>query len=69
MRTVDEYMKLPYKLEIIPDIDEGGYAISFPDLPGCLTVGDTIEEAIRNAEDAKRSWFEAAIECGSNIIV
>ena len=49
MRTVDEYMKLPYKMEIIPDTEEGGYAVSFPDLPGCLTVGDTIEEAIKNA--------------------
>ena len=46
MRTIDEYMKLPYKMEIIPDTEEGGYAVSFPDLPGCLTVGDTIEEAI-----------------------
>ena len=62
MRTVDEYMKLPYKMEIIPDTEEGGYAVSFPDLPGCLTVGDTID-----AEDAKRSWFEAAIEDGFSI--
>ena len=67
MRTVDEYMKLPYKMEIIPDTEEGGYAVSFPDLPGCLTVGDTIEEAIKNAEDAKRSWFEAVIEDGFSI--
>lgn len=64
MRTIDEYMKLPYKLEIIPDTEEGGYVASFPDLPGCLTVGDTIEETIKNAEDAKRAWFEAAIEDG-----
>lgn len=62
MRTIDEYMKLPYKMEITPDIDEGGYVVSYPDLPGCLTVGDTIEEAIKNAEDAKRTWLEAAIE-------
>lgn len=67
MRTIDEYMKLPYKMEIIPDTEEGGYAVSFPDLPGCLTVGDTIEEAIKNAEDAKRAWLEAAIEDGYNI--
>lgn len=64
MRTIDEYMKLPYKIEIIPDMDEGGYAVSFPDLPGCLTIGDTIEEALVNAEDAKRAWFEAALEDG-----
>jgi predicted RNase H-like HicB family nuclease len=67
MRTVDEYMKLPYKMEIVPDTEEGGYAVSFPDLQGCLTVGDTIEEAIRNAEDAKRTLIEAAIEDGISI--
>lgn len=61
MRTIGEYMKLPYKMEITPDIDEGGFVVSYPDLPGCLTVGDTIEEAIKNAEDAKRAWLEAAI--------
>lgn len=62
MRTVDEYMKLPYKLEIVPDIDEGGYVASYPELSGCITVGDTVEEAVRQAEDAKRAWFEAAID-------
>lgn len=67
MRTIDEYMKLPYKMEIVPDTEEGGYVVSFPDLPGCLTVGDTIEEAIKNAEDAKRAWIEAAIEDGLEI--
>ena len=67
MRTIDEYMKLPYKMEIIPDTEEGGYVVSFPDLPGCLTVGDTIEEGIKNAEDAKRAWLEAAIEDGFSI--
>lgn len=67
MRTIEEYMKLPYKMEIVPDIEEGGYVVSFPDLPGCLTIGDTVEEAIKNAEDAKYAWFEAAMEDGTVI--
>lgn len=67
MKTIDDYMKIPYKMELIPDVFEGGYAVSFPDLPGCCTVGDTIEEAYENAIDAKRIWFEAAIECGIEI--
>ena len=62
MKTVDEYMKEPYRMEITPDIEEGGYVISFPDLPGCLTSGETIEKAVQNAEDAKRAWFTVAIE-------
>ncbi len=64
MRTVDDYMKLPYKMEIIPDTDEGGFVVSYPDLPGCLTIGDTIEEVIKNAEEAKKAWLEAAVEDG-----
>lgn len=67
MRTIDEYVKLPYKMEIVPDTEEGGYVVSFPDLPGCLTMGDTVEEAIQNAEDAKRIWIEAAIGDGIKI--
>lgn len=64
MKTLSEYMKMPYRMEIVQDIEEGGFVVSFPDLPGCLTVGDTIEDAITNANDAKRAWLEAAIESG-----
>ena len=67
MRTVDEYMKFPYKMEIVSDTEEGGYVISFPDLPGCISMGDSIEEAMINAEDAKRAWIEAAISDGITI--
>ena len=66
MKTIEEYMKLPYKMEIVPD-EEGGYVVSFPELPRCLSTGDKIEEAIKNAVDAKRAWFEAAIEDGVEI--
>ena len=62
MRTIEEYMKLPYRIELIPDADEGGFVVTFPDLPGCLSSGETVEEACRNAEDAKHEWLTAAIE-------
>lgn len=42
MMIFDEYMTLPYKMKIIPDVEEGGFAVRFPDLPGCITVGETI---------------------------
>ena len=67
MKTLDEYMKLHYPMEIVEDEDEGGYVLSFPDLPGCLTIGETIKEAIDNSEDAKRQWLKAAIEEGIEI--
>ena len=64
MRTIEEYMALPYRLEIIPDPDEGGFAAAYPELPGCVTCGETIEDVVRNAQDAKRAWLEAALEEG-----
>ncbi|MBO4219245.1 MAG: type II toxin-antitoxin system HicB family antitoxin [Erysipelotrichaceae bacterium] len=64
MKTVQQYMEMPYRMEIIPDADEGGYVVSYPDLPGCLSTGETIEEAIRNGEDAKLAWLSAAAEQG-----
>ena len=67
MKTIDEYLKLPYRLELIPDAAEGGYVASYPELPGCLTVGETVEQAVKNAEDAKRAWIAAALEDGIEI--
>ena len=67
MRTIEEYMHLPYRMELIPDTVEGGFAVRFPELPGCLTCGDTLEEAVRNAENCKREWLTAALEDGIEI--
>ena len=67
MKTLNEYFKISYRMEILEDKDEGGYVVSFPDLPGCITCGETIESAITNAYDAKRAWLEAAIEDGIDI--
>lgn len=64
MKTLDEYMALPYRIEIIPDANEGGYVITYPDLRGCLATGETIEAAMTNGEDAKREWIAVAIEEG-----
>lgn len=47
-------MKIPYEMKIIPENEEGGYVVSFPNSPGCLSAGDTIEEAVKNAENAKK---------------
>lgn len=67
MKTIEYYMALPYRLEIVPDSDEGGYVARYPDLPGCITVGDSMEEAAKNAEDAKKEWLAAALESGVEI--
>ena len=67
MKTIDYYLKLPYKLEIVPDIDEGGFVARYPELPGCITVGDTLEAVVKNLNDAKIEWITAALEDGNTI--
>lgn len=66
-KTLEYYLELPYKLEIVPDKIEGGYGARYPELPGCITCADTIEGVIANAVDAKRSWLEAALADGVEI--
>ena len=56
-----------YRMEIVEDKDEGGFVVSFPELPGCITCGNTIESAVANAIDAKKAWLETAIEEGIQI--
>lgn len=60
-------MALPYRLEIVEDQEEGGFVVSYPDLLGCITCGDTVEDAMNNAKDAKKAWVEAALEEGIEI--
>ena len=62
MKSVDYYMKFPYKMEIYSDMSEQGCVISFPELPGCITCGETLASALANAEDCKREWLTAALE-------
>ena len=67
MKTLDEYLKKPYRMNIKEDKDEGGYVVFLPELPGCITCGETIESAVKNAEDAKKEWLIAALEEGIKI--
>lgn len=67
MKALDEYLTLPYRMEVVEDHDEGGFVVSYPDLPGCITCGETVEKAVENALDAKKAWLEAAIEDGIEV--
>ena len=51
MKTLNDYMAMSYRMEIIEDKDEGGFVVSYPDLPGCITCGETVESAVENALD------------------
>ena len=48
--------------------DEGsGYGISFPDLPGCVSVGDTVDDAIRNGCEALAFHVEGLCDDGDTV--
>ena len=63
MKTLNEYLALPYRMEIVGDHDEGGFVVSYPDLPGCITCGETVESAVANALDAKREGISMNQYC------
>jgi predicted HicB family RNase H-like nuclease len=66
-RTLDHYLSLPYRLEIVPDAEEGGFTAWYPDLPGCITTAETMDDILHNALDAKKAWIEAALDTGVEI--
>ena len=64
-REVERYMALPYHIELIPD--EGEWVVAIPELPGCLSQGETPEEAIKMIREAQRLWLQVALEDGRPI--
>lgn len=62
-------MHFPYSIIIEPlsQDDGGGFLARVPDLPGCMSDGDTPEEAVTNVRDAMESWLEAAEDHGRPI--
>lgn len=65
-KKLNYYMSLPYQIVITPS-PEGGYAAKIPDLPGCITQGETQLEIFEMIEDAKRCWLTAALEDDDDI--
>ena len=55
-------MGLPYRVVVEPlsPEDGGGYLATVPDLPGCMSDGETPAEALANVEDAAAGWIESA---------
>ena len=52
-------MKLIYPAVFTPGTkEEGGYWVMFPDLPGCFSQGETLEEAFENAIEAADLWLD-----------
>jgi antitoxin HicB len=58
---IDELLKLPYHKVIRGDAVQG-FLGEVPELPGCLTAGETEAEALENLREAMAAWFEDALE-------
>jgi antitoxin HicB len=57
----------PFHVRPLTAEEGGGFLIEFPDLPGCLSDGETIEAAIVNGAAALASWLATAREFGDPI--
>ena len=55
------------KYPALIDGEAGAYGAVFPDLPGCVAMGDTLEAVIRNAEDAMRDWIASMEANGQRV--
>lgn len=55
-----------YTIHLEP-AEEGGYVVTVPALAGCVTEGDTYEQAIANAHEAIEGFIEALVKAGEPI--
>lgn len=65
-KTIEYYMSLPYTRELIKE-PEGGWFIRIKELPGCMSQGDTVEEAMIMIEDSMCGWLDVSLEDGDEI--
>lgn len=59
--------ELTFRIVLRPE-PEGGFTVSVPSLPGCITHGDTIDDALRMAEDAIRAYIASMKKHGEHVI-
>ena len=60
-------MKLTYPACFYPCNKPGAYTVIVPDLPGCVTEGDTLADAVKMGEDAASGWILDELEDGKQI--
>lgn len=62
---LEYYLSLKYPITLIPEAT--GYSVEIKDLSGCVSQGDTLEEALTMLEDAKFAWLKVNLELGNPI--
>ena len=56
-----------YPIAIEPGTKSTAFGVIVPDLPGCFSAGDSLDEALAGAEEAAAAWIDAALDAGSAI--
>lgn len=65
-KTIENLLRREYPITLVP-AEEGGYMTEHRDLPGCITQGDTLAEALENLAAARRLWITTAVEHGDEV--
>jgi antitoxin HicB len=53
-------IKYPVNVRPLSPSEGGGFLAEFPDFPGCMADGETVEEALKEVEDALKAWIASA---------
>ena len=65
-KDIEYYLNLEYEIKLrkLSQEEGGGWFAEIPLLPGCMSDGESLEEAVENLESAKREWIETNLELG-----
>lgn len=75
MSTPEKYSKIYEYIAVFESAEEGGYTVTIPALPGCISEGDNFEEALANIKEAAELYLETVKDemieraQGSSIVV
>lgn len=61
-REITYYIEEYYPVKIVEDTEKGGFTISLPDCPGCITCCQKWEDIPATIADAQKEWLEAVTE-------
>ncbi|MEL6494780.1 MAG: type II toxin-antitoxin system HicB family antitoxin [Cyanobacteria bacterium J06623_7] len=53
--SLEDYVSLNYLVAVYPE--DKGFTVMIPQLPGCMSQGETLDEAMNNIKKAKRLWL------------
>lgn len=66
-RSIQQYLELPYRVEMFYSNEDEAWVARFPELPGCVADGATKSDALALAEEMKALWIETAANSGDPI--